>query len=134
MVFHIPLAPTGKFCRHNCTETTYCSHYNWSPSNGGTCELRFGVINKNNASIGASVNVECGLAQVPIGLEGRGLNWFKASSGGVWANGCDYKTGSKLKSVQDLDEDECLGQCAMTQGELLLMGLDMVLAPREKSR
>ena len=51
----------GEDCGSKCEANPSCTHYSWTSYNGGTCWLKSGNINKNNAIRTNDASSVCGV-------------------------------------------------------------------------
>jgi hypothetical protein len=52
----------GENCGGKCVSTLNCTHFTWNGTNGGTCWMKYGIVDKSNAIYNANfVSSVCGI-------------------------------------------------------------------------
>jgi len=93
-------------CGGQCSVTSGCTHFTWTPYNGGTCWMKSGAVSKSNAVYNPTPNSLCGVNPIGVGT----VNW----NGNNWAMNCDF-TGYDLWNVKAA-ASACGGICLTTTG------------------
>ena len=52
---------TGERCGPTCGRTSRCTHFTWSPDNGGTCYMKMGSVSKSDAFYTYDHAMVCGV-------------------------------------------------------------------------
>ena len=54
---------TAEQCRSKCESTSGCTHFTWTNFEGGTCWMKTGPVNKNDAFSTGNQEMICGIVQ-----------------------------------------------------------------------